>query len=293
MNYLVNDTPPFLEKFFSKFEDLFNRPNQREQFRHYSTGLLAEIKRKNIQAISEHTIASRYQAMHHFLHDSPWDEHQLNQMRLRMLASSRQTKSHKYGYLIIDDTGNPKSGTATFATQKQYIGNLGKVDTGQVVVTSHYADESKDWPIDLEPYLPQKWIQEENRNKTAGNQETLLEFHPKWELGLQLIDAALEAEKRGELEFSHILADGWYGNSPRFIQELEERKKLYITTFKCSRSVSVAVGLEIKTLLQPKFLNLSSMSLTQLSLLCPLAIRYSTLSKHSLSFTKAVTTSFR
>jgi len=246
MNYLVDETPEFLEKFFGKFDDLFNRPNQKEQFRQYSTGLLSEIKRKNIQAICEHTIDSRYQAMHHFVHDSPWDEKELNHRRVKILADNRQTKSREDGYLMIDDTGNPKSGTATFATQRQYIGSIGKVDTGQVVVTSHYGDSSKDWPVDLEPYLPQKWVEEQNQiwhreNQSKSNQPQeesgLLEFHPKWELALGLVDKAREAKRRGELEFSHVLVDGWYGNSPRFIEALEQRQEFYITTLYQNRRV--------------------------------------------------------
>jgi hypothetical protein len=248
MNYLVNEIPPFLERFFRKFDYLFNRPNQREQFRQYSSGLLCEIKRKNIQSICDHTIESRYQAMHHFVHDSPWVGRDLNHTRVEILEGSRQTKSREDGYLIIDDTGNPKSGEATFATQRQYIGSLGKVDTGQVVVTSHYADSSKDWPVDLEPYLPQKWVEEQNQSHNQGNQsdesnqpqqghKAVLEFHPKWELGLSLVDKAIEGKSRRGLKFSHILVDGWYGNSPRFIQGLEQRQLLYITTLYQNRRV--------------------------------------------------------
>jgi hypothetical protein len=50
MNYLVDEIPVFLEKFFGRFDDLFNRPNQKEQFRQYGSGLLSEIKRKNASA---------------------------------------------------------------------------------------------------------------------------------------------------------------------------------------------------------------------------------------------------
>jgi DDE superfamily endonuclease len=239
MNYIVSETAPFLEKFFRKFDDLFNRPNQKEQFRQYCTGLLCEIKRKNIQGICEHTIESRYQGMHHFISESPWEARGLNSKRLNMLQGSAQTKSHAQGYFILDDTGNPKSGTATFATRRQYIGSVGKVDVGQVVVTSHYADSSKDYALDLEPYLPQKWVEEHNRQSAAaglGEQgqefSDILEFHPKWELGLSLVDKA-----QWVVEYSHILADGWYGNSPGFIEGLEQRQKLYITSLYQNRRV--------------------------------------------------------
>ena len=145
MNYLTPDVPPFLEKYYSKFDNIFKEQSQRDEFRLYGTGLLLEIKRKNIQYISKHIIDSKYQSIHHFMHDSPYDEKALNNQRIDMLQNNRSTKSCIHGYIIIDDTGNPKSGESTFATRRQWIGSIGKVDRGQVVVTSHYADSRKDY----------------------------------------------------------------------------------------------------------------------------------------------------
>ena len=184
MSYITFETPAFLEPFFAKFDHIFNRWEPQQYFRLYGTGLLLEIKRKNVQAIDSHIIGGNYQGLmeshgspkagcfvprkgpcvlhHHFISDAPWDEVSLNYQRISWLQSARQTKSTHSGYLILDDTGNPKSGDATFATKKQYMGCLGKVDCGQVVVTSHYADASKDWPVNLLPYVPQDMVAKEN-----------------------------------------------------------------------------------------------------------------------------------
>lgn len=96
-----------------------------------------------------------------------------------MLENTRQTKSCSDGYVILDDTGNPKSGNSTFATRRQWMGSLGKVDNGQVVVTSHYADSRKDWPIEHRPYLPKNWVEEENER----HGEEIYEFKSKLDLG--------------------------------------------------------------------------------------------------------------
>ncbi|MCI0560059.1 MAG: transposase, partial [Nitrososphaera sp.] len=88
MNYLVHEIAEYLKRFFYKLDDLFNRPNQREPFRQYRVGRLAEIKRKNIPAISEHPIQSRNPAMHYFLHDSPWDERELNRSKKQWAAKT-------------------------------------------------------------------------------------------------------------------------------------------------------------------------------------------------------------
>lgn len=105
MNYLPPNVPPEFDKFYGKFDSIFSEASQKENFRLYSTGLLLEIKRKNIQSISENIIDSNYQGMHHFMHDAPWDEKELNRQRIQMLERTPPTKSCSDGYVIIDDTG--------------------------------------------------------------------------------------------------------------------------------------------------------------------------------------------
>ena len=102
MNFLTPICTPMFEKFYKKFDNIFREPAQRENFRLYGTGLMLEIKRKNIWYITEHIIDWDYQPMHHFMSDAPWQENRLNDQRVDMLDSSDD------GYAIIDDTGNPK-----------------------------------------------------------------------------------------------------------------------------------------------------------------------------------------
>ncbi len=229
MNFLTPICHPMFESFYKKFDNIFSEPSQRVNFRLYGTGLMLEIKRKNIWYMSEHIIDSDYQPMHHYMHDSPWYENGLNDQRVDILDNNRSTKSCDDGYAIIDDTGNPKSGDSTHATSKQWMGSLGKVDTGQVVVTSHYADSRKDWPIDHRPYLPQKWVDEHNEL----NGEEVYVFKSKLVLGLELVDDLI---RRG-IRFSHLLVDAWYGNSPDFIKGVESRECLYITSLYANRRV--------------------------------------------------------
>jgi len=51
MNYLTPSITPEFEKYFSKFDNIFKEQSQKDEFRLYGTGLLLEIKRKNIQCI--------------------------------------------------------------------------------------------------------------------------------------------------------------------------------------------------------------------------------------------------
>ena len=100
-----------------------------------------------------------------------------------MLQNTSSTKSCDDGYVILDDTGNRKSGDATFGTRRQWIGSLGKVDRGQVVVNRHYDDSRKDRPVDHRPYLPQKWVEAEN----SRQDKRVYILLSKLQLGLELI----------------------------------------------------------------------------------------------------------
>lgn len=99
----------------------------------------------------------------------------------------------------------------------------------QVVVTSHYVDSRKDWPIDLRPYMPKKWIQAENERLGKN----VYVFKTKLQLGLELIDDA----KERDIHFSHLLVDAWYRNSPDFIKGVEYRNHLYITPLYANRRI--------------------------------------------------------
>ena len=63
MSYITCETPAFLDSFFAKFDHIFNRWEPQQYFRLYGTGLLLEIKRKNVQAIDSHIIGGNYQGL--------------------------------------------------------------------------------------------------------------------------------------------------------------------------------------------------------------------------------------
>ncbi len=97
-----------------------------------------------------------------------------------------QTKIRRGFTLIIDDSGQRKSGKSTAGVGRQYIGLLGKTDNGVVLVTTHLLDGVKSLPWDVSLYqhassLPQ------------GKQAP--EFIKKPDIALKLIDKCLE---RGE-----------------------------------------------------------------------------------------------
>jgi SRSO17 transposase len=224
MDFIVNEPNRVCEPFFESFDDLFTRPNQREGFRAYVLGLLSETHRKNVERISERVISQHYQSLHHFLVESPWDAPALNDRRIEMLLADPHTRPRPEGALIIDDSGVPKKGKATEGVKRQYIGQRGKVENGQVFVTSHYADFDRHWPLDISPFMPDVCFD-------GGKADP--EYRTKIDRALDLVDAAV---KRG-ITFRDVVADSFYGSNLHFVDTLEERGLKYVVELKPSMHI--------------------------------------------------------
>ena len=224
MDCIVNEPDPVCGPFFDKFADLWSRPNQPQCFGAYVRGLLAQMDRKNVEAISNGTVGQAYQGLHHFLSESPWDAAVLNRRRVELLEADVRTRSRPGGVLVLDDSGVPKKGEATQGVKRQYIGQLGKVANGQVFVTSHYAEERCHWPVDLLPYVPDNWLE-------GGKADAA--FRTKLQLALELADRAVA----WGLRFRAIVADAWYGRNAGFIKALEERSLPYVVELEATQRI--------------------------------------------------------
>lgn len=232
MDCIVNEPDPFCAPFFDKFADLWSRPNQPQCFAAYVRGLLAQMDRKNVEAISDRTVGQPYQGLHHFLAESPWDAAQVNRRRVEVLQADRHTCSRTRGVLVLDDSGVPKKGEATEGVKRQYIGQSGKVANGQVFVTSHYADQDRHWPVDVIPYVPDNWLE-------GGKADPA--FRTKAELALELVDRARE----WGLSLRAVVADAWYGSNTAFLKGLEARSLPYVLELKSDRRVHVRLAGDI------------------------------------------------
>jgi len=224
MDCIVNESDPVCGPFFDNFADLWSRPNQPQCFAAYVRGLLAQMDRKNVEAISNRTVGQAYQGLHHFLAESPWDAGELNRRRVELLQADPRTRSRPRGVLVLDDSGVPKKGEATQGVKRQYIGQLGKVANGQVFVTSHYAEQRCHWPVDLLPYVPDNWLE-------GGKADPA--FRTKLELALELADRAVG----WGLRFRAIVADAWYGRNAGFIKGLEERSLPYVVELQVTQRI--------------------------------------------------------
>ena len=218
--------PTCFDKWCKRFDDLLKTKAQKRGFRHYLGGLLGESERKNIYQMARNAVEVTYHKLHHFLTDAPWSAEQINERRLSVMNKCNQTRISRGFSLIVDDSGHRKSGNFTAGVGRQYIGEIGKTDNGNVVVTTHLYDGKKSLPLDIELYHHGNSLPEGKKDP---------EFKKKPTLALELIDKSLRRGYRPGI----VLIDSSYGNNTSFLKELERKKLKYIGGIAKNRNILV------------------------------------------------------
>jgi SRSO17 transposase len=181
--------PEPLEAYIKHFDELFDKSNQREEFRRYLEGLLLPTQRhKTLRGLvnTEPLVGAqlpRAQKVQWFLWESTWDERKVGAKRLHLLREDPSTAPTAQGVLVSDETGDRKDGHKTAHVGRQYLGNLGKIDNGVVCLTSLWADEGVYYPLEIEPYTPESYFA---KGKNDPN------FRTKLKIALQLVHQAIQ-----------------------------------------------------------------------------------------------------
>lgn len=225
----VARAPAPLEEYCQHFDPLMGKSNQREGFRQYLEGLLLPSERhKTLTGLvnTEPVVGAqqpRAQALQWFLSESNWDERTIQAQRLRLLREDPTTAPNASGVLVIDETGDRKYGHQTAHVERQYLGNVGKIDNGVVSVTSLWADERVYYPLETEPYTPESYFAK-GRNDPA--------FRTKLKMALQLVQKAVEQG----WPFRAVVADNFYGEDRGLKRGLQQLAVPYVMALKPSHA---------------------------------------------------------
>jgi SRSO17 transposase len=160
------------------------------------------------------------QALSHFLSNSPW----LHKNLSRSVRGKAIEVIGADGVIILDESGMKKSGDSSVGVSRQYCGNLGKVDNCQVSVFLAYSKGNKRTLIDTRLYLPEDWVNDNERCLKAKIPPEMIKFQTKHDLGLEMIDNAIKEE----IPFFYVAMDGFYGENPKLLNELENRGVTFV-----------------------------------------------------------------
>ncbi len=171
----------------------------------YVSGLLRLEAKRNMASIGR-TSGIDEQAMRHFISESPWEGGALIAM---MQAAVAQRGELSGGVLIVDESGEDKSGEMSAGVGPQYNGRHRQVENCQVGVFLAYAkDQTWSW-IDGELYLPEKWFTPAwAKRRQKASIPAQRSYQKQTELGWQMIARAQAAA----IPFVAVAFDSLYGH---------------------------------------------------------------------------------
>lgn len=208
-----------LDRFLVDLLEPVGRSERRHWGEVYVRGLLQDGERKSVEPMAARLRDGNVQAMQQFVGQSPWQWEEVWQRLGRRMTAELEPDSA----WVVDDTGFPKQGRDSVGVARQYSGTLGKTGNCQVAVSLHHVGEQGNAVLGWRLYLPESWAHDEKRRESAGVPEEVA-FQRKWELALELIDQA----RSWGLADRIVLADGGYGESTEFRDELEARDLRYV-----------------------------------------------------------------
>ena len=216
-------------QFADRFADCFGRRVQRDAASQYLEGLFNDSARKSMQAMHGRlTDPGTYQALQHFITDSPWDA-------ARVWERGRELVPERRGILALDDTGLPKQGKHSVGVKRQYCGALGKIGNCQVAVSSVLIGTQRAWPLTCELYLPQEWVTDPEHRAEAGIPERT-RFREKWRIALAHVRTVLKVG----FHVTAVVADADYGRVAAFRGGLERLGLRYAVAIRGDLAVGCA-----------------------------------------------------
>ncbi|POX43538.1 IS701 family transposase [Streptomyces sp. Ru73] len=139
------------------------RRDQRRWGECYLRGLMLDGRRRSIQPMAERLPDGNMQALQQFVNQSPWEW-----TPVRRRIAERLCEVVRPEVWVIDDVSFPKCGTASVGAARPYCGALGKRANCQVAVSVHAATDSASCPLEWELFLPQEWVEDARRRRSAG-----------------------------------------------------------------------------------------------------------------------------
>jgi SRSO17 transposase len=208
-----------LEAFMADIAAGLGRSEQRRCARLYARGLLEAGARKSLEPIVARLGEDGdYEALQHFLADSPWDP-----VVIERAVAERVAPQIGVQAWVIDDTGIPKDGKRSPWVKRQYSGTLGKIGNCQIAVSVHAVGQRGTLPLDWALYLPEEWCRDAERRRKAKIPEGVT-FQTKPQLAAELIERAAG----WQIARGPVLGDEAYGKNCELRARLDDAGIEYV-----------------------------------------------------------------
>jgi SRSO17 transposase len=184
----------------------------------YVTGLVSNVKRKNIETIAYLHEQDR-QPLQKFIGQKLWEWQPMIGELARQIGA---TLGESSGVLVIDPSGVLKQGKASVGVARQWCGRAGKVDNCQVGVYLGYVSRKEHALVDTRLYLPKEWTRDRKRCRRAGIPKEV-RFRTRHVVALDML-----REHRAALPHAWVAGDDEMGRNSGFRQELRRMNERYL-----------------------------------------------------------------
>jgi SRSO17 transposase len=223
----ATETVAFVDTYAATYRDLFQDVRSFDHFTRLHLGLISDVARKSLPAIGRVSGADP-QALHHFVAKADWEVAQVRQRRLELIRDALRGRSF---VLVIDETGDQKYGNVTDYVSRQYIGNLGAVETGLVSVNAYGILDSVTFPLLFQVFKPERRLKLDDTYQT------------KPAIASHLIRTLVQAGFAIDL----VLADALYGESGPFLETLGELGLSYVVAIRQNHGMWLPPGQHVRT----------------------------------------------
>ena len=165
---------------------------------------------------------SSQQSLNHFISDSPWSATEVMDLVSKKVSDRLNGRGHAIG-LIFDESGWLKAGKNSVGVVRQYIGQVGKVDNGQVGVFAALCGDGKVGLLQGRLYLPREWAKDKNRCLAAKVPEKDIRYLTKPELAVEI-----HKTMPISVQYDWVGGDCIYGNSPVLRQHLQSTGTCFV-----------------------------------------------------------------
>ncbi len=207
---LVGVAPAVVDRLAEYFVDVasgLTRSEQRWAAEYYARALMMDGARKSLEPMVTRMggTSVEYEALQHFLADSPWDPAVIDRAVAERVCGVIEPMAW-----VIDDTGVPKYGKHSPGVKRQYSGTLGKVGSCQIAVSLHAVSTRGTVPLGFRLYVPEDWCADPTRRKEAKIPASVA-FSTKPTIAGELVARAAGWKIRR----APVLGDQAYGNDTK------------------------------------------------------------------------------
>lgn len=213
---------PALTAYLRRFGDCFVQERTREHLHTYCRGLLSDLPRKSVEPIAL-AAGTAVRTLQEFLRDHVWEHDRLrDQLQQRLAPHHTPDGGDDLGCVgLVDETGKVKKGTKTPGVQRQWCGEVGKLENCIVTVHLGLVRGRFKTLLDADLFLPQAWNADRERCHAAGIPDDVV-YRPKWRIALEQLDRA----QANGVHFDWLTFDENYGSKPAFLKDLDGRAGL-------------------------------------------------------------------